>query len=75
MVGDVPRLELAVFSVSKPLNRVKISPLVTMPTKGFTVHVNSDMIFGMNFYDVEFFKMNCLCWLISPCELILVLLM
>ena len=26
----------------------------------FTVHVNSDMIFGVNFYDVELFKMNCL---------------
>ena len=42
--------------------------------KGFTIHMNSDMIFGANFYDVELFKMNCLCLLISPCELILVLL-
>ena len=41
--------------------------------KGFTVHVNSDMIFGVNFYDVELFKMNCLFLLISQCELILVL--
>ena len=37
--------------------------------------MNSDMIFGVDFYDVEGFKMNCLCLLISICELILVLLM
>ena len=36
--------------------------------------MNSDMIFCANFYDVELFKMNYLCLLISPCELILVLL-
>ena len=35
MVGDVLRLELAVFSVSKPLNRVKISPLVNSADQGF----------------------------------------
>ena len=42
--------------------------------EGFTVHVNSGMIFCVNFYDVELFKMHFLCLLISPCELILVLL-
>ena len=36
--------------------------------------MNGNMNFGVNFYDVEWFKMNCLCLLISPCELILVLL-
>ena len=36
--------------------------------------MNSDVIFGVNFYDVKLFKMNFLCLLISPCELILVLL-
>ena len=36
--------------------------------------MNSDMILGVTFYDVELFKMNYLCLLISPCELILVLL-
>ena len=36
--------------------------------------MNSYVIFSVNFYDVELFKMNCLCLLISPCELILVLL-
>ena len=36
--------------------------------------MNSDVIFCVNFYDVELFKMNCLCLLISPRELILVLL-
>ena len=40
----------------------------------FTVHMNSEVLFGVNFYDVERFKMNCSCLLISPCELILVLL-
>ena len=45
MVGDVLRLGLAVFSVLKNLNRIeKISIIVAM---------NSDMIFGVNFYDVE----------------------
>ena len=57
MVGDVLRLGLAVFSVSKHLNRVKKIPIVvavnSAKTEGFTVHVNSDMIFGVNFYDVE----------------------
>ena len=35
MVRDIPRLDLVVNSVS---------------TEGFTVHMNSDMIFGVNFY-------------------------
>ena len=61
MVGDVLRLELAVFSISKALNRVEKIPIV--------VAVNSANS------RVSLFKMNCLCLLISPCELILVLLM
>ena len=36
--------------------------------------MNSDMIFWCDFYDVKRFKMNCLCLVISLCELILVLL-
>ena len=53
MVGDVLRLGLAVFSVSKHLNRVeKILIVVVVNSakpEGFTVHVNSDMIFGVIF--------------------------
>ena len=56
MVGDVLRLVLAVFSVST------FEPSGENPhccgceqcqPKSFTVHVNSDVIFGVNFYDVE----------------------
>ena len=52
MVRDILRLELAVNLVSKPLNRVeKILNLVVVNSanRGLTVHVNSDMIFGMIF--------------------------
>ena len=53
MVRDIPRLDLAVISVSKHLNRVeKISKLCgheQCQPEGFTIHV----IFGVNFYDVE----------------------
>ena len=53
MVKDILRLDLAVNSVSKHLNRVeKISKLCgrkQCQLEGFTVHV----IFGVNFYDVE----------------------
>ena len=48
MVRDILRLDLTVNLVSKPLNRVeKIPSLVAVNSnpKGFTVHVNSDMIF------------------------------
>ena len=48
MVRDILRLDLAINSVSKPLNRVeKIQNLAAMNSinRGFTVHVNSDMIF------------------------------
>ena len=48
MVRDILRFDLAVNSVSKPLNRVeKIPNLVAVNSnpEGFTVHVNSDMIF------------------------------
>ena len=53
MVRDILRLDLAVNSVSKPLNRVEKIPnlvAVFIFTKlglklGFTVHVNSDKIF------------------------------
>ena len=57
MVRDVLRLGLAVFSVSKALNRVEKIPIVCgreqCQPEGFTIHVNSDMIFGVDFYDVE----------------------
>ena len=57
MVGDVLRLGLALFSVSKHLNRVEKIPIVVAVNsanpEGFTVHMNSDMIFGAKFYDVE----------------------
>ena len=57
MVGDVLRLGLAVFSVSKHLNRVeKISIVVTVNSANPRVslfHMNSNMIFCVNFYDVE----------------------
>ena len=48
MVMDILRLDLAVNSVSKALNRVKKIPnLVSVNSnpEGFTVHMNSDMIF------------------------------
>ena len=49
MVRNILRLDLAVISVSKHLNRVeKISVSIHL-VEGFTVHV----IFGVNFYDVE----------------------
>ena len=66
------------ISVSKALNQVEKSHCCgreQCQPEGFTVHVNSYMIFGVNFYDIELYKMNCLYLLISPCELILVLLM
>ena len=57
MVGDVLRLALAVFLVSKHLNLVEKIPIVVVMNSAnprvCTVHVNSDMIFGVNFYDVE----------------------
>ena len=46
MVRNVPRLVLAVNSVSKALNRVKkilICVAVNSATRGFTVHMNSNM--------------------------------
>ena len=50
MVGDVLRLGVAMFSVSKPsgenphcCGREQCQP------EGFTVHVNSNMIFGVIF--------------------------
>ena len=48
MVRDILRLDLAVNSVSKPLNRVEKIPnlvVVNSANRGFTVHVNSDKIF------------------------------
>ena len=57
MVRDILRLDLAINSVSKPLNRVeKIPNLVAVNSanpRGFTVHVNSDLIFYVNSDDVE----------------------
>ena len=52
MVRNILRLDLAVISVSKHLNRVEKIPTcvaVNSANMGFTVH----MIFGVNFYDAE----------------------
>ena len=52
MVRDILRLDLAVNSVSKPLNRVEKIPnlvAVNSANRDFTVHVNSEMIFGVIF--------------------------
>ena len=52
MVGDVLRLELVVFSVSKALNRVEKIPIIMAVNSAnprFTVHMNSDVIFGVIF--------------------------
>ena len=48
MVRDILRLELAVFSVSKYLNRVRRSPLCgreQCQSEGFTVHVKFCVFF------------------------------
>ena len=49
MVRDILGLDLAINSVSKPLNRVEKIPKFggheQCQTEGFTVHVNSDEIF------------------------------
>ena len=48
MVRDIIRVDLTVNSVSKPLNRVeKIPNLVAVNSvnRGFTVHLNSDVVF------------------------------
>ena len=49
MVRDILRLDLAVNLVSKPLNRVEKIPTFggreQCQPEGFTVHMNSDMIF------------------------------
>ena len=48
MVGDVMRLGLAMFSVSKHLNRVEKIPIVvavnSVNPESFTVHMNSYVI-------------------------------
>ena len=52
MVGYVLRLGLAMFLVSKHLNQVEKIPIVVavkVPTEGFTVYMNSDVIFGVIF--------------------------
>ena len=51
MVGYFLRFGLAVFSVSKHLNRVK--KILIVVAVNSVVHVNSDVIFCVNFYDVE----------------------
>ena len=48
MVRDITRLDLAINSISKPLNRVEKIPnlvAVNSANQGFTVHENSDEIF------------------------------
>ena len=56
MVGDVLRLGLAVFSVST-FEPSRENPhccgCEQCQPEGFTVHMNSDVIFGVNFYVVE----------------------
>ena len=53
MVWDALRLGLTVFSVSKHLNRVEKIPIFVAVNSAnprvCTVHVNSDMIFGVIF--------------------------
>ena len=52
MVRNVLRLVLAINSVSKSLNRVKKIPIfvaMNSANRGFTVQVNSAMIFGVIF--------------------------
>ena len=57
MVGDVLRLGLAMFSISKHLNRVEKIPIVVVVNSAnprvslFMLIVTK--IFGVNFYDVE----------------------
>ena len=75
MVRNVLRLVLAVNSVSKALNRVEKIPICVIVNNNprVTVHVNSDtkLFFCVKMCLVEWFKMNCSCLLINPCELIL----
>ena len=53
MVRDILRLDLAVNSVSKPFELSGENPEFggreQCQPEGFTVHVNSDMIFGVIF--------------------------
>ena len=52
MVRDILKLDLAVNSVSKPLNRVeKISDLVAVNSANRGFHCSGD--FWCNFYDVQ----------------------
>ena len=57
MVRDILRLDLAVNSVSKTFEPSGENPKFgghkQCQPKGFTVHMNSDMIFWCDFYDVE----------------------
>ena len=65
---------MAVFFVSIPLNRVKKSPLVwprIVPTRGF--HCSLGVLY--EFCVVWVIQNELIDWLISPCELILMLLL
>ena len=57
MVGDVLRLGLAVFFYLKTFEpsgeNLHCCGREQCQPEGFTVHVNSYDIFGVNFYDVE----------------------
>ena len=57
MIGDVLRLELALFFCLKSFKLSEENPHCCgreqCQPEGFTVHMNSDMIFGVNFCDVE----------------------
>ena len=65
---------MAVFSISEPLNRVEKSLLVwprTVSTRGF--HCSRELLCG--FCVVWVIQNKLFDWLISPCRLILVLLL
>ena len=72
MVRDILRLELVVFSVSKYLNRVRKSLVWprTVPTLGF--HCSRELLCDFCVFWVIQNELRD--WLISLCELILVLL-
>ena len=73
MVRDILRLELAVFAVSKYLNRMRRSLVWprTVSTLGF--HCSRVLLYDFCVFWV--IHSELLGWLISPCELILVLLL
>ena len=54
MVRDILRLDLAINSISKALNRVEKIPIcVAVNSANSRVSLTIHVIFGVNFYDVE----------------------